>query len=133
MSDVATCKIGSGKERDVLFCIYEIARTHDQKGNPTGAPTGGKITLEVESTDDSSVIEAMQNSHKPIDGTVTFMNKNKDGKMKELTWKNGHVVQYSERMDPTGEHHMIEKFTITANEIGLGKAKFNFGWPDVKK
>ena len=62
----ATLELG-GKEYDVLYSNYEFSRTTDKKGQPASSISGGRISVTIESTDDTSTIEAMLNSQfKPV-------------------------------------------------------------------
>ena len=56
----ATLELG-GKEYDVLYSNYEFSRTTDKKGQPASSISGGRISVTIESTDDTSTIEAMLN------------------------------------------------------------------------
>ena len=51
-----------GKEFDVLYTEYAFSRDTDKKGKVSSNVYGGRVTFEVESTEDTSVIEAMLNS-----------------------------------------------------------------------
>ena len=53
----ATLELG-GKEYDVLYSNYEFSRTTDKKGQPASSISGGRISVTIESTDDTSTIEA---------------------------------------------------------------------------
>jgi hypothetical protein len=66
---------------------------------------------------------------KPFDGTVTFKKTDEDAKMKELSFKNGYIVHYSEGIDTNGVNPMIIKFTISAESIKLGNAEHENRWP----
>ena len=68
----ATLELG-GKEYDVLFSNYEFSRTTDKKGQPASSISGGRISVTIESTDDTSTIEAMLNSQfKPVEGKIVY-------------------------------------------------------------
>ena len=68
----ATLELG-GKEYDVLYSNYEFSRTTDKKGQPASSISGGRISVTIESTDDTSTIEAMLNSQfKPVEGKIVY-------------------------------------------------------------
>ena len=125
----AELKMG-GKTHDVLTCTFNMSRDTDAKGRPSSNVYGGRITFEVESTADTSIIEAMVNSQfKPFAGTVTFKKHDEDAKMKELSFENGYIVHYQEGIDANGENPMVIKFTISAETIKLGNAEHDNRWP----
>ena len=123
MSFKAQLEFGS-KKYDVLSVSYSFSRDVDHKGRPSSTVYGGTLSVTVESTEDSTVIETMVNSkHKPINGKVTFFKREEDGaKMKEVTWTDGYVIAYSEGLDATGGNPMSISFTVSARQLKVGNA-----------
>lgn len=59
----------AGKEYDVLHSEYEFSRTTDSKGKPSSNILGGRVSVVIESTEDTATIEAMLNSQfKQVEG-----------------------------------------------------------------
>ncbi len=132
MSFKATLKIGNS-EFDVINCSYSFYRDTDIKGRPSSIVYGGKIDFTVESTDDTSVIEAMvNNQHKPVDGSVTWTKVDADGTLKVLTFEHSFIVGYSESFSTGGGDAMYVSFTVSAETIKIGNAELVNDWP-VKK
>jgi hypothetical protein len=120
----------AGKDYDILLCTFELSRETDSKGKPSSGVYGGRITMEVESTADTSIVETMVNSQfKPIEGVVTYKKTDEDAKMKELSFKNAYLVFYKEEIDVTGERPMYIRFTVSAEEITMGNATHENRWP----
>lgn len=120
-----------GKEFDVLHCSYSLRRDVDPKGRPSAAVMGGTVQLEVESTEDTSILEAMLAINKGVKGTVTFYKRDeKDQKMKELTVENAYVVQFSESLDAVGANPMTINFVLSARKLSVGNAVHENEWPD---
>lgn len=130
MSFRATLNL-EGKDYDVLKCKYTIKREVDSKGRPSSNLYGGRINIEVESTDDISVIEKMATQFKPISGTVAFKKDDEDAKMKELSFKNSYIVDFTEGINIVGDVPMSINFTISAQEIAMGDATFTQNWPEM--
>lgn len=130
MSFRATLSL-EGKEYDVLKCKYSVKREVDSKGRPSSNLYGGRISIEVESTDDISVIEKMAMQFKPISGNVAFKKDDEDSKMKELSFKNAYIVDFNEGINIVGEVPMSITFVISAQEIGMGDASFVQNWPEM--
>lgn len=125
----ASLELG-GKEFDVLFSDYSFSRDTDKKGKPASNVYGGRVTVEIESTEDTSVIEAMLNSQfKPIDGKVVYKKTDEDAKMKEVEFKNAYLVYFKETLDVNGEVPMKLKFTVSAEQIIIGNASIDNRWP----
>lgn len=132
MSFKAKLTIG-GKNFDVLHCSYSFRRDVDNKGRPSSNVYGGSVQLEIESTDDTSILESMINNvYKSFGGTVTFQKREEDAKMKELTFEDGYIVQYSEALDSVGSNPMTINFVISARKLKIGNAEHQNEWPDKK-
>lgn len=120
----------SGKEYDVLNCSYALNRDVDSKGRPSSGVYGGTIDLEIESTEDTSIVESMvNNQYKPITGSLLVKKSEEDAKMKELTFEDGYIVKYSEGLSIIGDTPMTYKFTISARKLKLGNAEHINDWP----
>lgn len=120
----------SGKQYDVLSCTYALNRDVDPKGRPASGVYGGTIDIQVESTDDTSVVEAMvNNQYKPISGNVVFKKSEEDAKMKEIDFDDAYIVKYTEGINATGSDPMTYTFTISARKIKLGNAEHVNDWP----
>ncbi|MGN7723313.1 type VI secretion system tube protein TssD [Chitinophaga sp. YIM B06452] len=129
MAFKATLQLGS-KEYDVLQCSFSLNRDVDAKGRPSSGVYGGTIHVEVESTEDTSVIESMVNSQfKPFSGKVIIKKTEEDAKMKELFFSNGYIIQYNEGINVVGNHPMTLSFVISAQSLKLGNAEHVNDWP----
>ena len=120
----------AGKQFDVLSASFTMSRDTDPKGRPSSNVYGGRISFEVESTSDTTIIESMVNSQfKPFSGNVVFKKTDEDAKLKELSFENAYIVHYQEGIDTNGENPMTIKFTISAETIKLGNAEHGNRWP----
>jgi hypothetical protein len=120
----------SGKQFDILNCTFSMSRDTDPKGRPSSNVYGGRISFEIESTSDTTIIESMVNSQfKPFSGNVIFKKTDEDAKLKELGFENAYIVHYQEGIDANGENPMTIKFTISAETIKLGNAEHDNRWP----
>ncbi len=119
----------NGKKFRVLHCSYTMSQDIDKTGRPSSQVRAGTLQLEVESTGDSALTEWAFDAFKEQDGKVTFTQRNSDQKMKELTFKNGYIVNYSEAFTNQGENPMSEHFTITSKDIKIGNAEHKNEWP----
>ena len=130
MAFKARIKMGGLDNVEVLSCNYSLHRDVNEKGRPASHVYGGTVDVVLNSTADTSIIEAMvNNQHKPIDGTVTFFADDEDAKMKELSWEKGYVVRFSENFDTVGAKAMLINFTISAEKLKIGGAEHKNEWP----
>jgi len=127
MSFKAKLKV-AGKDVNVLQCHYQLKQETDATGRPSSITRGGKITMTVESTGDTTFFEWMCNNFERKDGIITFIKRDTDAKLKELNFKEAYLVEYRENFDSTGESPVTETFTISAREIGMGSGSHINEW-----
>ena len=119
----------NGKEFDVQKCKYQLRRDVDAKGRPSSDIYGGKVTVTIESTEDTSIIEAMVSQFKTCSGSVVFNQGNEQAKMKELIWENGYIVDFEEEIDVIGKMPMLLTFSVSAQILKIGGAQLEQNWP----
>ena len=120
----ATLELG-GKEYDVLYSNYEFSRSTDSKGKPSSNISGGRVIVTIESTEDTTTIEAMLNSQFKI----IFKKTEEDAKMKEVEFKNAYIVHYKETLDVNSEVPMTITMSFAAEQIIVGAAEHDNRWP----
>jgi len=121
--------IGS-KEFDVLQCSFSLSRDIDAKGRPSSGVYGGTIQLELESTEDTSIIESMvNNQYKALSGKITFKRGEEDAKMKELSFEDAYIIQYTEGIVANDNTPMSLSFVLSARKLTLGNAEHINDWP----
>lgn len=124
----STLNLG-GKEYDVLDCKYALRRDVDSKGRPSSNIYGGQITVRVESTADTTILEHMVNQFKPFSGSIVFKKGDEESKMKELSFDNAYIVNFEEGIDIIGNAPMSLCVTISAQVIKIGGAQYEENWP----
>ena len=124
----STLNLG-GKEYDVLDCNYSLRRDVDSKGRPSSNIYGGRITVRVESTEDTTILETMVNQFKPFNGSIIFKKGDEESKMKELTFENAYIIEFSEGINIVGSAPMSICVTISAQIIKIGGAAYEENWP----
>jgi len=128
MSFKAKLKV-AGKEINVLNLGYALRQDTDATGRPSSITRGGKITMTLESTGDTTLFEWMSNNFERKDGSIVFVKRDNDATLKELKFKEAYLVEYAEHFDSTGEKPLSETITLSAKEIDLGNAKHVNEWP----
>ncbi len=125
----ATISADGIQEREVIFVKYELNQQTDVEGQPTGTTRGGKITVKVKSNDDGNtdILEWMIDTYMSKSGKISFPNR-QGGEMKNLSFKEGYVVNYAETYDATNSLLQYEEFVISAKEISVGNARHNNRW-----
>ena len=119
-----------GNEFDVVRCECSIERSLDTKGRPSSDLFGGKVTVEIESTKDTTIFAHMVSQFKSNTGTITFK-KDEVDVMKDMSWKNGYIINLEEGMKNTDGTPMSLKFTVSAQTLTVGGIDLKQNWPEV--
>ncbi|WP_461532064.1 type VI secretion system tube protein TssD [Sinomicrobium sp.] len=119
MSFKAVLKIGD-KQINVLRVNYDLAQEVDATGRPSSVTRGGRINITVESTGDSFFFEWMTNSFERKSGSIVFLKRHTDAKLKEVKFTEGYLVKYRENFESTGYNPLMETFTISCRELSCG-------------
>ena len=119
-----------GNEFDVIRFNCSIERSTDSKGRPSSDLFGGKLLVQIESTDDNKIFESMVSQSKPCSGTIT-VTKDEEDMMNEIKWQNGFIVNLEERMRNTDGMPMTQTFTVSAQTLIDGGATLEQNWPEV--
>lgn len=127
MSFKSKLKVG-GKELNILNASYDLHQEVDASGRPSSVTRGGTIYLTVESTGDSFFFEWMTNNFERKDGSIQYVKRDTDAKLKELNFKEGYLIKYKEQFDATGTNPLVETFTISAKEISMGGGEHINEW-----
>ena len=118
------------KEFDVVRCECCIERSLDAKGRPSSDLYGGRITVEIESTADTTIFTHMATQFTSNSGTITFK-KDEVDVMKEMAWKNGYIIDLIEGMSNTEGTPMSLVFTVSAQTLTVGGIDLKQNWPEV--
>ncbi|HPI53652.1 MAG TPA: type VI secretion system tube protein TssD [Chitinophagaceae bacterium] len=127
MSFKAKFKAGS-IEQNVLSCSYSLYQEVDPTGRPSSISRGGQITIEVEGTNSTELFEWMCNSFERKDGSVIFIKRDSDATLKELKFKEGYLINFSETFSSTSSNPLNIVFTISAKEIEMGSGSHLNEW-----
>jgi hypothetical protein len=118
----------AGKDVNVLNATYALKQETDTTGRPSSITRGGKITLTVESTGDSTFFEWITNNFERKDGSIIFIKRDTDATMKELKFTEAYLVDYRENFDASNELPVTETFTLSAKTIEVGSGKHENEW-----
>jgi len=127
MSFKAKLKV-AGRELNVLGCSYALKQETDATGRPSSITRGGKITVSIESSGESTFFEWMCNNFERKDGSIVFIKRDTDAALKELSFKEAYLVDYSENFENEGITPITETFTLSAKEIAVGSGSHINEW-----
>ncbi len=127
MSFKSKLKVG-GKELTILKAKYDLFQEIDPTGRPSSVTRGGTITLTIESTGDSFFYEWMTNNFDRKDGSIMYVKRDTDAKLKEVIFTEAYMVNYNESFDASGDNPLTETFTISAREMKIGEGSIVNEW-----
>ncbi|MDO6819000.1 type VI secretion system tube protein TssD [Zobellia sp. 1_MG-2023] len=127
MSFKAKLNLG-GKEYNILNCNYDLFQETDPTGRPSSVTRGGKITVTVESNDDTAGVELMMDNFGKKDGSITYTKRDTDATLKEIKFTEAYMVKYRENFDATGTNPLTETFTLSAKELNIGGGQHQNEW-----
>ncbi|CAM3511342.1 type VI secretion system tube protein TssD [Zobellia roscoffensis] len=127
MSFKAKLNLG-GKEYNILNCNYDLFQETDPTGRPSSVTRGGKITVTVESNDDTAGVELMMDNFGKKDGSITYTKRDTDAKLKEIKFTEAYMVKYRENFDASGTNPLTETFTLSAKELSIGGGQHQNEW-----
>ena len=112
-----------GKDIEVISSHIEFNRKTDNKGRPVTNVIGGRITITVESTRETTILEAMVNSpFKAISGKVIYYNTKDNSIFRVVEFKYAYIVYYKEVYNVDRKRQMYSTITFSADIIMIGDA-----------
>jgi hypothetical protein len=118
--------------KNVYEVTWELYTAKDETGRPSDRAHAGLIKVTRESDENVDIARWAMDSSQPKwkAGKVTFKNPN-DATMKELSWEEGFVTKYEERIPhikvrPDDQVH--EYFEISAHKVTIGDAEIDNRW-----
>lgn len=105
-----------GKDIEVISSHIEFNRKTDNKGRPVTNVIGGRITITVESTRETTILEAMVNCpFKAISGKVIYYNTKDNSIFRVVEFKYAYIVYYKEIYNVDRKRQMYSTITFSAD------------------
>ncbi len=119
----------SGSEFRVLSSSYHMYRKVDDMGRPISSTIGGEIKISVESTGNNLFFEHISVGEMLKEGTITFIKRNEEATMRELSFQKAFISSFTETFDHSGgSGAMITSITLVAQVIKMGNAEVVNEW-----
>jgi Hemolysin coregulated protein Hcp (TssD) len=124
-----------GKKADLVKLSYQLGRDTDDKGKPSTRVRKCLITVTIASDDalKNAAIKWMEEGNGSKSGKKgsVIINDEEEKEFKKIGFENGFVVDYKEEFSYGDGKNVQETFTISAETVTIGDAKFDFKWPKV--
>jgi len=122
-----------GKEAELVNLSYQLDRGINDKGKPSTLVRKCQITVTIASDDGlkNSAIEWLaegNGSKKGKKGSIVI-NDEEGKEFKTIEFENGFLISYNESYGYGVSDNVQETFTISAEKVSVGAAKFDFKWP----
>lgn len=123
-------KFNGGSAQKVLKLNYGVQRSTDVSGRVASDPSNALVSITVEATDSSTILESLLNGkYKPTTGEVSFNKSHEEGTLITLNWENGYVVEHQVVFDALNENNMLISFVVSAEKITYGGSVYEGIWP----
>lgn len=118
-----------GMVMNVISSSIEFSRKTDNKGRPVTGIMGGHITIIIESTKDTKILETMVNGpNKAISGKIVYYKTEDDSRFRVIEFKYAYIVYYKEAFNIDKKRPMISTITLSADIIMIGNAYLSNKW-----
>lgn len=118
-----------GFEYKLIRCSFSLKRSVDEKGKPTSKIYGGTIHVTIESNEATFLVEFfLNNQTAPIDGAIIITNISQERNAKEISFKKGYIIDYTETVDLGNTSSQIVNLAISAKTLRIGTAVHNNDW-----
>ncbi len=119
--DISTPQTGLLKNEkfNVIDCNFRFYTPSDNYGRITGRRVVGKINFEIETTPKCVHLASTFFVHSPIEGVLTFYNRDALSKMMEVKFENARIIDLETVFSANGEMPMINRITISTEKISL--------------
>lgn len=118
-----------GEEINVLDCQFSFAQHTDHNGKPAARPTGGALTVLLESDGNTNLFDWMISNTQTKSGSIIFYRRDAMSKMKELKFTDAYCVEYAEHFRAAGDVPMQIRLVLSAREVQLGSSTYQNPWP----
>ena len=120
-----------GKKFKVRHCTYSLHQNIDENGRPSTQVMGGTLQVEVESSDDSTLVSWMMDPTGKKKGTITFAKTEGEGELKKLDFEDAFLTSYTESMDAISNSPMVENVVISAKKLSANGVEHENIWESV--
>jgi hypothetical protein len=117
-----------GTKYKVRHCTYSLHQNVDENGRPSSQVMGGTMQIEVESSDDTKLIDWMVDKTGKKSGKLEFSKTDEEGTLKTIEFEDAFLTSYTESMDAISNSPMVENLVISAKSISVNGVKHENIW-----
>ncbi|MBQ4821279.1 type VI secretion system tube protein TssD [Aquimarina sp. MMG016] len=128
MSFLATLEL-DGETSNILDCSFSFRQDTDYTGRPCATPTGGQITLLIESTAKTDYLEWMISPTITKKGKITFFRRDNISSLKNVEFTDAYCIEYTEHFNAESAQPLQIHLVLSAKEIKIKGTTFKNNWP----
>lgn len=106
-----------GSKFRVRHCTYSLHQNIDENGRPSTQVMGGTIQIEVESSDDTALVDWMIDPTGKKSGKIEFSKTDEEGVLKVVEFEDAFLTSYTENMDAISNVPMTENLVISCKKL----------------
>jgi hypothetical protein len=114
------------KDGRLKGCSFGLQRSIDNIGRPTSLWHPGTVSMELEATDSSKLMEWCVKATDQKDGEIAFQKIDGESTMIKLQWKQGYIISHHIQY---GHQGLVIHFTISAKDVSYGNGTVKQPWP----
>jgi len=117
-----------GTKFKVRHCTYSIHQNIDENGRPSSQVMGGTMQVEVESSDDTGLIDWMIDPTGKKSGKLEFSKTDEEGVLKTIEFEDAFLTSYTESMDAISNAPMTENLVLSAKKLTVNGVSHENVW-----
>ena len=112
----------------VRNCTYGLRQKVDENGRPASQVMGGTIDIEIESSDDTNIIDWMINRTGKKSGKIEFSKTDEEGVLKTIEFEDAFLTSFKENMDAISNMPMTESLKLSAKKLTVNGVSHENVW-----
>jgi hypothetical protein len=127
MSFLAKLKVDN-IEYNVMEADYTITQEDDGTGQPVKKSAGGKISLKIESTKQTELLDWAISSSARKDGELILYNRDSVSTFRKIAFKDAFCLKYREAFNHNNTDPLFTELIIAAKVLDIKGSKFTNDW-----
>ena len=117
-----------GTKFKVRHCTYSLHQNIDENGRPSSQVMGGTMQIEVESSDDTKLIDWMIDKTGKKSGKIEFSKTDEEGVLKTIEFEDAFLTSYTESMDAISNSPMVENLVVSSKKLTVNGVAHENVW-----
>jgi hypothetical protein len=121
-----------GIDLPLLSCDFTLTQGTDPISRQTTTKVrGGVLNMSLRGSKDTQLLEWITNHKEHRDGAITFYAHSNNQKIKEIKFKKGFPIDYTEAFSESEDGYLHINFSISCDSLEVGNASHANLWQNV--